>query len=84
LDGVITLSDAAVKNERVDLGGARVLFINDLEKDPQYSRFPRSLEMLKYSTKGGLRPLARNIVTVVFVLNPLDQRAVEILSYLFK
>ena len=59
---------------RVDVGrGGRnaVLYLNDIEKDPQYRSWPVSMqEMLYRSQFGGAPTVRRNLFTMLLILDP--------------
>eukprot|EP00741_Cyanophora_paradoxa_P018418 tig00000204_g17782.t1 len=55
---------------RVDHRDDSVLYLNDVENDKQYSRWPRSLsELLAPTWPGQFRQIRRNIYTAVFVVD---------------
>ncbi|XP_063681631.1 UDP-glucose:glycoprotein glucosyltransferase 1-like isoform X2 [Bolinopsis microptera] len=55
----------------VDMRDDAVLYINDLEKDPQYAHWPGQLhELLRPSYPGMLKQLRRNLYNVAFLLRP--------------
>ena len=48
-----------------------MLYINDLEKDPQYAQWPGQLhELLRPSYPGMLKQLRKNLYNVAFLLRP--------------
>mmetsp|Transcript_33197 Transcript_33197/g.98658 ORF Transcript_33197/g.98658 Transcript_33197/m.98658 type:complete len:1315 (-) Transcript_33197:1985-5929(-) len=61
---------------RIDVGrGYRgaVMYVNDVEKDPQYSQWPRSVQqMMMMSQYGGAPTVRRNLFTVLLVVDPTD------------
>jgi hypothetical protein len=50
----------------------QVLWVNNLEKDPEYKNFPRSLQALFQMNFGRLPTVARNIFCVVAIADPLS------------
>ena len=61
---------------RIDVGrGGKnaVLYLNDIEKDAQYSSWPTSMqEMLYRSQFGGAPTVRRNLFTMLLVIDPAD------------
>lgn len=51
--------------------GAQVVFLNDLETERQYRAWPRNLaSLLQPMFMGGMPRVARNLFTLVFVIDP--------------
>lgn len=60
----------------VDIRDSAVLFVNDIEKDPQYKRWsPNIQDLLRPSYPGALRSIRRNMYNLVLVVDPLDIEA---------
>lgn len=68
---------------RLDVGPlTNFVFINDLERDAMYARFPSNLMEILNTFPGRLKGLARNAYTGVFVMDPVSQEAAAILPVL--
>ncbi|KAG2487497.1 hypothetical protein HYH03_013916 [Edaphochlamys debaryana] len=68
---------------RLSLGSPSVMakhvaWLNNLERDPRFSRFGHSVAELLNTFPGRLRPLARNVFTAVFVAEPLCPESLEL------
>eukprot|EP00985_Skeletonema_marinoi_P009129 scaffold4220_cov102-Skeletonema_marinoi.AAC.2 len=61
---------------RIDVGrGGKnaVLYLNDIEKDPEYSSWPTSMQQMLYSAQfGGAPTVRRNLFTMLLVIDPAD------------
>ncbi|KAL9964464.1 hypothetical protein ACROYT_G028110 [Oculina patagonica] len=58
-----------------------IVFINDLEKDRQYWGWPSELQdILRPTFPGMMRYIAKNIFNLVFFVNPVDFKSVELLN----
>lgn len=72
------------KKYRIDVGrGGKnaVLYLNDIEKDPEYRSWPSSLqEMLMRSQYGGAPTVRRNLFTLLVVMDPASGVAQPSLS----
>jgi hypothetical protein len=70
------------KAVRIDVGRGwknAIIYLNDVEKDPQYARWPRSVRSMLQSMQFGMPPMVRrNMFTVLAVINPLDQPGKEV------
>ena len=68
--------DIGVQDEdeyAIDIRDSSVMYINNLETDARYSKWPRNLQYLLQPTfPGSLRRLGRNLHHCVFVLDPTD------------
>ena len=60
---------AEVRVDIVSGSKGAICFLNNLEKDAQYKRWPRSLRQLMYPS-WNLHTLARNLYTMVLVVDP--------------
>lgn len=59
----------------LDLRSPAVIFVNNLETDGRYKRWPASLiSILQPAAPGQLRALRKNLFTLVAVLDPLNQQ----------
>jgi UDP-glucose:glycoprotein glucosyltransferase len=56
-----------------------ITFVNNLEKDAQYKRWPRSLRQLAFPS-WSLHSLSRNLYTLIVVLDPTTPAGVEALE----
>jgi len=69
-------SGGAETKFRIDVGrGYRgaVTYINDIERDPQYRQWPRSIEQMLMMAQFGQPPtIRRNMFTMLLVLDPLS------------
>merc|ERR1712100_213334 len=64
---------------RMDLRNDHVLWLNDVETDPQYSKYPGTLyELFKPSYPDQIRFIKKNLVNIVIVCDPLSSEALEI------
>ena len=61
---------------RIDVGRGwkkAVLYLNDIEKDPQYETWPTSLRQMLMSMQYGMPPtVRRNIYTILCIMDPLQ------------
>ena len=65
----------------VDIRDSAVLFINDIEKDPQYRRWsPNIQDLLRPSYPGALRSIRRNMYNLVLVVDPVSNGARSIIK----
>jgi UDP-glucose:glycoprotein glucosyltransferase len=64
----------ATKVYRIDVGHGwkqAVIYVNDVEKDRQYSQWPRSLRQMLMSMQFGMPPMVRrNLFTILAVVDP--------------
>ena len=57
----------------IDIRSDAINYVNDLENDDKYARWPRALQYLLQPTfPGSLRKLARNIHHTVFIIDPAN------------
>ena len=70
------------QNIRVDVGrGWRdaVIYLNDIEKDSQYSKWPRSVRNMIQSMQFGMPPVVRrNVFTILAVIDPMKNPMLSI------
>ncbi|MEW5302056.1 MAG: hypothetical protein WDW36_004866 [Sanguina aurantia] len=60
----------SVSDARLDLGNLEhVVWLNDLEKDAMYARFSPKISDILQAFPGRLRPLAKNVFTLVLVMD---------------
>ncbi|GAX78494.1 hypothetical protein CEUSTIGMA_g5933.t1 [Chlamydomonas eustigma] len=79
--------DGGLSDARLELGKMtpHVIFQNNLEKDFMYtSRFSPSLMDLLQTFPGRLRPLARNVFTLVLIADPTDPATLQLSKILYK
>ncbi|KAI2513270.1 UDP-glucose:Glycoprotein Glucosyltransferase [Fragilaria crotonensis] len=66
---------------RIDVGRGwkdAIIYVNDLEKDPIYREWPRSLKQAMMSMQFGAPPsVRRNLFTMLCVIDPLEEGAGE-------
>ncbi|EED96555.1 THAPSDRAFT_261059, partial [Thalassiosira pseudonana CCMP1335] len=64
------------KKYRIDVGrGGKnaILYLNDIEKDPDYQSWPTSMEQMMYRAQfGGAPTVRRNLFTMLIVLDPVS------------
>ncbi|KAL9181303.1 hypothetical protein ACHAXT_010108 [Thalassiosira profunda] len=69
---------------RIDVGRggkAAVLYLNDIEKDPEYSSWPSSMQEMMYRAQfGGAPTVRRNLFTMLVVIDPTDAEVHPALS----
>ncbi|VDK83481.1 unnamed protein product [Dibothriocephalus latus] len=64
----------------LNLASAPVIYLNDLETNPGYNRWPRTLRALFMpSYMGAIRQVGKNVLNLVLVLDPAEPRCMEIL-----
>eukprot|EP00727_Mastigamoeba_balamuthi_P011847 m51a1_g7285 putative UDP-glucose:glycoprotein glucosyltransferase (1435) ;mRNA; r:34055-38973 len=64
---------------RVALDSGAVVWVNDLEHEPHYRRFWRSVgDFLRPVYPGQLRYVARNLFNVLLVVDPADRRSLDL------
>lgn len=67
----------------LDLRSSSVVYLNDLETDKRYSRWPASLfSILQPAPMGQLRALRKNLFTLVAVIDPLAPETPQLLAAL--
>lgn len=65
----------------VDIRDSAVLFVNDIEKDPQYKRWsPNIQDLLRPSYPGALRSIRRNMYNLILVVDPIHNEARSIIK----
>jgi Thioredoxin-like domain len=79
-----TAIDIAAPTVRIDVGRGwkqAVIYLNDIEKDPQYMSWPRSLRQMLMSMQFGMPPtVRRNLFTILAVVDPVQSRSTGIAS----
>lgn len=69
-------SSSSKKKYRIDVGrGGKnaILYLNDIEKDPDYQSWPTSMEQMMYRAQfGGAPTVRRNLFTMLIVLDPVS------------
>ncbi|KAL3809942.1 hypothetical protein ACHAXA_011384 [Cyclostephanos tholiformis] len=83
--------DESLNKIRVDVGrGSKtsVLYLNDIERDPEYSSWPRSVQEMLYRVQyGGAPTVRRNLFTMLVVLDPAsgaNNSALSVVSQLIR
>ena len=79
----LLLSVSAHMNEayRVDMNSPAVIYMNDLAEDRRYDGWPPSvMDFLRGGR--GLRPVRKNLISVVFSVNPAGIESAEIIQRL--
>ena len=80
--------EAATNVYRVDVGHgwkSAVIYLNDVEKDPQYSRWPTRLDQMMMMMQFGRPPsVRRNLFTFLSVIDPLENPRDVSLSVAFQ
>eukprot|EP00051_Salpingoeca_urceolata_P013046 m.163143 g.163143 ORF g.163143 m.163143 type:complete len:1611 (-) comp17683_c0_seq2:59-4891(-) len=75
--------DAESGGVKLDTRTPAVQFMNNMEKDPMYSRWPGSLrELLRPAMPGQLRYVARNLFNVVFMVDPTSKSSLQLVGFL--
>lgn len=67
------------KEFAIDIRDSAILWINDIEKDSQYKRWPSSvMDLLRPTFPGMLRNIRKNLFNMVLVIDPIapDSRAI--------
>jgi Thioredoxin-like domain len=76
--------DTAAPMVRIDVGRGwkqAVIYLNDIEKDPQYMSWPRSLRQMLMSMQFGMPPtVRRNLFTILAVVDPVQSRSTGLAS----
>ncbi|XP_067647958.1 UDP-glucose:glycoprotein glucosyltransferase [Eurosta solidaginis] len=69
----LDLSGPSNKEFAIDIRDTAVMWINDIESDSQYRRWPSSVtDLLRPAFPGMLRNIRKNIFNLVLVVDPLD------------
>ncbi|XP_039963772.1 UDP-glucose:glycoprotein glucosyltransferase [Bactrocera neohumeralis] len=69
----LDLSGASSKEFAIDIRDTAVMWINDIETDAQYRRWPSSvMDLLRPAFPGMLRNIRKNIFNLVLVVDPLN------------
>ena len=75
-------SGSTDKIVRIDVGRGwknAVVYLNDVEKDPQYARWPRSVKGMLQSMQYGMPPVVRrNMFTILAVIDPVENPSVGV------
>ena len=71
---------------RIDVGRGwkkAIVYLNDLERDPEYSQWPRSLQQMFMSMQFGMAPsIRRNLFTFFGILDPVSPSPPKLLILL--
>jgi hypothetical protein len=61
------------------------MWMNDLERDATYAKWPRDLgQLLQRGWPGRLRFVARNLYTALFVIDPADPEGLQLAAGAFQ
>jgi len=71
--------ESPVRVDVVSGSKGTITFLNNLEKDPQYKRWPRSLRQLAFPS-WSLHSLSRNLYTLILVVDPTTAAGVQALQ----
>ncbi|XP_046391867.1 UDP-glucose:glycoprotein glucosyltransferase 1 isoform X2 [Ischnura elegans] len=72
----LDLSQSGVQDYAIDIRDSAVTYVNDIEKDKQYRRWPESLtELLRPTFPGMLRSIRRNLYNLVIIVDPSDEKS---------
>lgn len=67
---------AEAKEFAVDIRDSSVVWVNDLEQDPEYRRWPNSvMDLLRPTFPGMLRNVRRNLFNLVLLVDPIRPEA---------
>lgn len=75
----LDLSSTGGKDFAIDIRDSSIIWINDLEKDAQYRRWPPSvMDLLRPTFPGMLRNVRKNLFNLVLLVDPItpDSRAI--------
>lgn len=69
------------KDFAIDIRDTAIMWINDIENDPQYRRWPSSvMDLLRPTFPGMLRNVRKNVFNLILVVNPLQPESRSILK----
>jgi UDP-glucose:glycoprotein glucosyltransferase len=72
---------ASAKEFAIDIRDSSILWINDLETDVQYKRWPSSLmDLLRPTFPGMMRNLRKNLYNLVLIVDPIKPAAREVIK----
>jgi len=71
--------DSSVRVDIVSGAKGAITFLNNLEKDPQYKKWPKALRQLLFPS-WSLHTLSRNLYTCVLVVDPTTSEGLEALT----
>jgi hypothetical protein len=75
----MSMMNVAEPKLRINVGSGyrgAVIFLNDIEKDPEYANFPTNIQQALYGMQfRGTLTIRRNVLTVLLVLDPFDTQA---------
>ena len=70
---------------RIDARGPTIHYINDLEKDPQYMRWPKSVKaLLQPNWPGQMYYVRKNLMTLVLVFDPSSDDGLQMAAMAFQ
>ncbi|XP_063697044.1 UDP-glucose:glycoprotein glucosyltransferase [Culicoides brevitarsis] len=77
----LDLSSSASKDFAIDIRDSAISWINDLEKDNQYRRWPSSvLDLLRPTFPGMMRNVRKNLFNLIIVFDPLTTECRDLLK----
>ncbi|TDG42125.1 hypothetical protein AWZ03_011457 [Drosophila navojoa] len=77
----LDLNSANKKEFAIDIRDTAVLWINDIEQDAQYRRWPPSvMDLLRPTFPGMLRNIRKNVFNLVLVVDPLQPEARSVIK----
>lgn len=72
----LDLSSSGAKDFAMDIRDSSIIWINDLEKDNQYRRWPASvMDLLRPTFPGMLRNVRKNMFNLVLIVDPITPDA---------
>ncbi|XP_055856792.1 UDP-glucose:glycoprotein glucosyltransferase [Episyrphus balteatus] len=82
----LDLSSSSTKDFAIDIRDTAIMWVNDMENDAQYRRWPASvMDLLRPTFPGMLRNIRKNVFNLVLVIDPLhpDSRSLVKLAESF-
>ncbi|XP_043469354.1 UDP-glucose:glycoprotein glucosyltransferase [Leptopilina heterotoma] len=74
-------TDADNQDFAIDIRDSAIIWVNDIEKDSQYRRWPEFLtELLRPTFPGMLRSIRRNLYNLVLIIDPLNSDSMALFS----
>ena len=72
-----------VASLRIEVTHPAVYYINNIEKERRYQQFPQSLRaLLQMSMFGQMSFCRRNVLTMIFVVDPATELGLSVISYM--
>lgn len=77
----LDLSTSGSKEFAIDIRDSAVIWINDLENDNQYRRWPSSLmDLLRPTFPGMMRNVRKNLFNLVLLIDPIKPDARDLIK----